>query len=63
MDDKTKLTLAFLAGFIFGLWLVGMLNTRHHQTMAVKYGAAQYNAKTGDFEWKLAPREQEGGAK
>jgi hypothetical protein len=42
---------------------VGMLNTRHHQTLAVKYGAAQYNAKTGDFEWKLAPREQEGGAK
>lgn len=48
-------TVVFL-GFIFGSMLSFIVIipniTLHYQQEAIKYGYAQYDAKTGEWEWK-----------
>lgn len=43
-------------GFILGLMLSFIVIipniTLHYQQEAIKYGYAQYDAKTGEWEWK-----------
>jgi len=46
---------SFILGFAFGVFLAGMIciSTYVKKSEAIEHGAAQYNAQTGDFEWKV----------
>jgi len=55
MKDTQLDAMIFIVGMSVGLFigLVVCTSTRVEKSEAIEHGAAQYNAQTGAFEWKV----------
>ena len=51
MSDGTPILASFILGAIIFFWVGVIVGEDRTQLEAIDNGLAQYNAKTGDFEW------------
>jgi hypothetical protein len=50
-ENKVLVTLSVILVYVFGMITGNMIGEKSTEIHAVKIGVAQYNAKTGAFEW------------
>ena len=58
MDSKFELKVFVLfCGFIIGIIVGAYVESRFWEAQAIRYGYAQYDSQTGNWEWKVQAEE------